>query len=72
MIRYDLFRFQFISYFESIRIDCKNDEKNKSFEMFNYDHVILKQFLHKSRIIRIIEWKNKSSTQNRCINVVTS
>ncbi len=55
MIRYDLFRFQFISYFESIRIDCKNDEKNKSFEMFNYDHVILKQFLHKSRIIRIIE-----------------
>jgi hypothetical protein len=57
----DLSRFQFISYFESIRIDHKNDEKRKSFKMFDYNHVILKQFLHESRIVRIIERKNKSS-----------
>jgi hypothetical protein len=71
-IRCDLFRFQFISYFESIRIDRKNDEERKSFEMFDYNHVVLKQFLHESRIARIIERKNKSSIENRRINVVMS
>jgi hypothetical protein len=71
-IRCDLFRFQFISYFELIRIDHKNNEKRKSFEIFDYNHVVLKQFLHESRIACIIQRKNKSSTQNRRINVVTS
>jgi hypothetical protein len=60
-IRCDLFRFQFILYFELIRIDRKNDKKRKSFKMFDYNHVILKQFLHESRIVRIIKRKNKSS-----------
>ncbi len=71
-IRYNLFRFQFIFYFELIRIDRKNDEERKSLKMFDYNHVILKQFLHESRIARITERKNKSSTQSRRINVVTS
>ncbi len=71
-IRCDLIRFQFVSYFESIRIDHKNDEKRKSFEMSDYNHAVLKQFLHESRIACIIERKNKSLTQNRRINVVTS
>ncbi len=71
-IRCNLFRFQFILYFESIRIDRKNDEKRKSFEMFDYNHAVLKQFLHESRIVRIIERKNKSTIQSRRINVVTS
>jgi hypothetical protein len=57
----DLSRFQFILYFELIRIDRKNNEKRKSFEMFDYNHVVLKQFLHESRIARIIKRKNKSS-----------
>jgi hypothetical protein len=68
----DLFWFQFILYFESIRINRKNDEERKSFEMFDYDHVVLKQFLHELRIVCIIERKNKSTTQNRRINVITS
>jgi hypothetical protein len=40
--------------------------------MFDYNHAVLKQFLHESRIARIIERKNKSLIQNRRINVVTS
>jgi hypothetical protein len=40
--------------------------------MSDYNHVVLKQFLHESRIARIIERKNKSSTQSRRINDVTS
>jgi hypothetical protein len=71
-IRCDLFEFQFILYFFSIRIDRNSDEQSKSLEMFDYDYAVLKQFLHESRIIRIIERKNKSSTQNRRINVITS
>jgi hypothetical protein len=70
-IRCDLFRFQFILYFKLIRIDRKNNEKRKSFEMFDYNHAVLKQFLHDSRIVCIIERKNKSTIQSRRINVIT-
>ncbi len=71
-IRCDLLEFQFILYFLSIRIDRNSDEQSKSLKVFDYDHAVLKQFLHESRITRITEQKNKSSIQSRRINVITS
>ena len=39
--------------FDSFRINRKNDKQQKSFEMFDNDHVILIQLLHKTNVIRV-------------------